>query len=275
MNPLQHLTYNPTLVNSARRLHVAGILSWCEYRLRGRRVCLPMHEGDLVIPVPDARQFRSLQGFYREEWGELRFLKAVEQRLRHGGICYDVGSSIGQFLIPVAKLVGERGLVVGFEPNRTNYEQLLKAVAAYGLANARVFRLALGDHEGEAQIFGSDSGATIVPPAGNGEGRSHVEAVRVARGDDLRAAEGLPLPKAVKIDVEGAEFSVLSGLTDTLSSPICELLCLEIHPHLAPPAVTTEMVLSLVRSFGFNRAEGRPRRDVIHLIAEKTRQVSQ
>jgi len=275
VNPLQHLTYNPMLVNSARRLHVAGILRWCEYRLRGRKICLPMSEGELVVPLPDARQFRSLQGFYREEWGELRFLQAVERRLRYGGISYDVGSSIGQFLIPVAKLVGERGLVIGFEPNRANYEQLIIAVAACGLSNARVFRLALGDHDGEAQIFGSGSGATLVPPAGNREGRSHGEAVRVRRGDDLHAAEGLPLPKVVKIDVEGAEFAVLNGLTGTLSSPVCELLCLEIHPQLAPPTVSTEMVLSLVRSFGFNHAECRPRRDVIHLIAEKAREVSQ
>jgi hypothetical protein len=96
-----------------------------------------------------------------------------------------------------------------------------------------------------------------------------VATIRVLRGDDLRAGSGLPLPKAVKIDVEGAEFEVLSGLKKTLSSPLCELLCLEIHPRLVPAEVSTEMVFSLVRSLGFNRADTRPRGSEIHLIAEK------
>jgi FkbM family methyltransferase len=228
-----------------------------------------MSGGELVITAPDAMEFRALQGFYREEWGELHFLRAVERKLRGGGVCYDVGGYLGQFLIPVAKIVGERGLVVGFEPLPANHERLMRTVASYQLTNVKVFRLALSDYNGEAPILGADSGATIVPRAAGLKQSSPNIAVQVTRGDDLGMAAGLPVPKAIKIDVEGAEFGVLSGLEKTLSSPLCELLCLEIHPRFLPAPVSLERVLSLVRSLGFNQVQTRPRGAEIHLIAEK------
>jgi hypothetical protein len=92
------------------------------------------------------------------------------------------------------------------------------------------------------------------------------------RGDDLRAEAQLLVPKGVKIDVEGAEFGVLRGLKETLSSPLCELLCLEIHPSFLPPEVSTGMVLSLVRAFRFDRIQTRTRGSEIHLIAKKVRE---
>jgi FkbM family methyltransferase len=172
-------------------------------------------------------------------------------------------------LIPVAKIVGERGRVIGFEPLPGSYQLLIRNIALNGLTNATVFQLALGDRSGEIQIFGTRGAATIVPRAASRNKSSPAAIIRVTRGDDLRRTACLPVPKAVKVDVEGAEFGVLSGLKETPSSPACDLLCLEIHPRFIPAEVSPEMVLSLVRSLGFNRTEGRQRGSEIHLIAEK------
>ena len=182
---------------------------------------------------------------------------------------HDVGSNVGQFVIPVAKIVGERGQAVGFEPHPVNHQRLMRNVALNRLMNVKVFQVALGDGNGEIHIYGARGTATVVPHAAAWHGSLPVASIQTMRGDDLRTGTGLPLPKAVKIDVEGAEFAVLSGLEATLSSPVCELLCLEIHPRFIPAEVSTEMVCSLVRSFGFNRVETRPRASEIHLIAEK------
>ena len=268
---IRSVTCNQRLVNLARGLHLAGVLKRCEYRLRGPSDGLIRHAiGGLQVlfAAPDATEFRTLERCYEDE---LDFVEALAKRLRRGGVCYDIGSNVGQFLIPVAKVVGENGRVVGFEPHPGNYQRLMRNINLNRLTNATVFQLALGDHSGEIQVFGTRGIATIVPRAARQTKSSPAAVVPMIRGDDLRRMASLPLPQAVKVDVEGAEFGVLGGLKETLSSPACELLCLELHPPFIPADVSPEMVLSLVHSLGFNRAQSRPRGTEIHVVAEKVR----
>jgi FkbM family methyltransferase len=263
------VTNNQRLVKIARDVQTAALLKRCEYRLRGPFEGLIRHAVGgvkVVFAAPDATEFRTLECCYEEE---LDFIEALEKRLRWGGVYYDIGSNVGQFLIPMGKIVGQGGRVIGFEPHPGNHRRLIRNIAFNHLTNARVFELALSDCNGEIQIFGMRGAATIVPRAAKQNNSPPAAIIRMIRGDDLRRTAGLPIPKAVKIDVEGAEFGVLSGLKETLSSPSCELLCLEIHPSFIPAEVSPETVLSLVRSLGFNRAESRQRGSEIHLIAEK------
>jgi FkbM family methyltransferase len=263
------VTYNRRLADIARGLHIAGVLKRWDYRLRGPSDGLIRHAiggVQVVFAAPDATEFRILERCYGDE---LDFVEALAKRLRRGGVCYDIGSDVGQFLIPVAKLLGGRGRVVGFEPHPGNYQRLMRNIALNHLTNATAFQLALGDRGGEIQIFGTGGVATIVPRAANQNKSSAAAIVVMIRGDDLRWMAGLPVPQAVKVDVEGAEFAVLSGLKETLSSPVCDLLCLEMHPRFIPAEVSPEMVLSLVRSLGFNRTQSRQHGSEIHLIAEK------
>jgi FkbM family methyltransferase len=197
------------------------------------------------------------------------FVEALEKTLRAGDVFYDVGSNAGQFLIPMAKIVGGFGHAIGFEAHPGNYVRLLTNVALNHLTNVHTFRLALSDAPGEVQMFGERGTATIVPAAARYHQDRPTCAVPAMRGDDLRRSAGLPVPKAVKVDVEGAEFAVLSGLVETLSSPLCELLCCEVHPPLLPSGIPPARVLSLVRSLGFNQTETRPRGEEIHMIARR------
>ncbi len=268
---IRDLTRNQRLVGLARACHLATALKRCEYRLRGPSDGVVRHAiagVEVVLDAPDATTFRTLECCYG---GERDFIAALAKKLRSGGVYYDVGTNVGCVLIPVAKILGERGLAIGFEPQPANYQQLIKNVSLNGLRNVTLFPLALGDRNRELPIFGTGATATTVPRAAAWHVNSPVEAIPARRGDDWREETGLPIPKAVKIDVEGAEFAVLTGLEKTLSSPLCELLCLEIHPLLMPAEVSVDALVSLVRSLGFTRAEIRARESEIHLIAEKFR----
>jgi FkbM family methyltransferase len=269
-NAIRSLTNNQALVKMARAFRIAGVLKRCEYRIRGPSDGVVRHAiagVEVEFAAPDATEFRTLECCYGEE---LDFVDALEKKLRFGGVYYDVGSNVGQFLIPMAKIVGERGQVVGFEPHPVNHQRLMRNVALNRLMNVKVFQVALGDCNGDIRIYGARGTATVVPHAAAWHGSLPVASIQTMRGDDLRGGAGLPIPRALKVDVEGAEFAVLSGLRETISSSSCELLCCEVHPLFLPAEVSTEMVFSLVRSLGFNRIETRPRGSEIHLTARKS-----
>ena len=75
-----------------------------------------------------------------------------------------------------------------------------------------------------------------------------------AGGSSLRADDCVQLfrirPTFVKIDVEGAELSVLRGLEATLAEHRPTLM-LELHPRWQPPGSSVEQVLQLLNTHGY------------------------
>ena len=266
---IRSLTRNQRLVELARSLHVAGPLKRWEYRLRGPGDGLIRHQVggvEVVLEAPDATDFRTLEEWYE---GEMDFVQALAGHLAQGGVFYDVGSNVGQFLIPMAKILGERGEAIGFEPHPVNHQRLIRNLALNQLHSARALRVALGDRDGEAEIFGDRGTATIVPlDVTHGRVKAYCR-TKVVRGDEYRQREGLPIPSAVKIDVEGAEYSVLQGLGKTLSESKRALLCCEIHPRALPSDLSPRRIVSLVGALGFTVRQMQQRGTEIHLIAGK------
>lgn len=66
---------------------------------------------------------------------------------------YDVGSNIGLYAVLLGKWVGEKGLVIGFEPEQKRYDHLLQNLSLNSLNNVRIHRVALGDCEGEGKLY--------------------------------------------------------------------------------------------------------------------------
>ena len=95
------------------------------------------------------------------------------------------------------------------------------------------------------------------------------QVVEIVAGDGFREAEKLPIPRVVKIDVEGYEYQVLQGLQSTLAQPPCELLCCEVHPKFLPRGVAPQVILSFVKSLGFRSMGTHSRYDTFHLLAWK------
>ena len=134
---------------------------------------------------------------------EKYFLQALISTLRPGDAFLDVGGDVGLFTIPTAKVVGERGVVLCFEPESVAYRKMLDNLALNGLTNVRVFKKALGDQNSGGRLFvGGTACPSLLPHQGDAEQQSASEAVEVVQGDWLRENENLPIPRAVKIDVD-------------------------------------------------------------------------
>jgi len=216
----------------------------------------------------DPYDLRGLEGDFVSEQD---FVDALANTLRQGDVFFDIGSSVGQFAIPMAKIVGPTGRVMAFEPEAVASERLQRHIAINGLTNVSLFRMALGEENCKAKLlFGDNICPSLLPHQGECVAQNFSQAVEVVRGDRLVLSQALPIPRAVKIDVEGYEYSVLRGLKRTLAHRACELLCLEIHPTFLPAGVTQEQIAEFVESLGFSReAESLCRGRQVHMIAKR------
>lgn len=200
---------------------------------------------------------------------ERHILELLASTVRPGDVVYDIGSNFGFYTVLLAKAVGPNGVVIAVEPESQSYDHLQENLKLNALTNVRSFRLGLGDQSGEAKLFlGEVAGASSL---GQSSETAHsYKWVQVVEGDHLVEEKSLPVPRVVKIDVEGHEWAVIRGLCQTLARPECELVCCEIHPQLLPASVQPQQVLDLLRLLGFNRIDVYERRTIeYHVLAYK------
>lgn len=172
--------------------------------------------GGAVVSL-DARSRTEAEAIWNGEYdqNDLEFFKSA---MSLGEVFYDIGANVGLIAIPLAKFLQERGhgKVIAFEPVNVNYQRLRRSIGLNQLANLRVFKLALGDHDGQAEMVLESGDAQIsdnalmrhtVTAAENGSTCS----APLRRLDALSEADSLPNADLIKIDVEGAEVLVMLG----------------------------------------------------------------
>jgi FkbM family methyltransferase len=272
MSFFRRLTYRTEVVTLARWLGLRTFLRKLYFRwARPKSGVLNLELAGVTAQfyVRTPGELRNLDPAGR---GQLEYpvMEKLASFLSSGGVFYDIGSNVGLYAILVAKKMGERGEVVAFEPYSEAYRHLKENVQLNGLKNVKAFRKAAGNSNGVAELhFGEENADSSLAQCPTGRDLGH-ERVDVVSVDDFIQAERLPLPRAVKIDVEGFEQSVIDGMRRTLAEPACELVCCEVHPRLHPPGVTPELVLDSLKSLGFKHLDARPRRDTFHVLGRKS-----
>lgn len=154
----------------------------------------------------------------------LTVLKLVSR----GSVAWDIGANVGFYSQVMAALVGDGGRVVSFEPSPNTFAELGSHVAKW--PQVTPMGVALSDRDGKARFALMESHTSvgrIVSDSMSGE--SGFATVATARGDTLVAEQALTQPAFLKIDVEGHELSVLSGLQKTLSDTRCKAVLIEVH----------------------------------------------
>jgi FkbM family methyltransferase len=179
----------------------------------------------------------------------------MKHTLRPGEAYIDVGSNIGTHVIPCANYVGELGAVIAIEPNPDMVERLLRNVRHNALTNVRVLQAAAGDSSGKFKLFNhplhpgngwlvpiedvSDQmiadlelsyrehpEAAMIPLPGVGMQLSTMQSldlvihdVEMAPFQSLVSDYDAARTSIVKIDVEGAEMSVMRAAEFLWSQP--------------------------------------------------------
>ena len=171
---------------------------------------------------------RILMSFVGVRSYEDRFNEALLCGIRPGDIVWDVGANVGLYTRIFAGIVGSAGKVFAFEPSPENHARLAANVAK--IPGVILLAFGLGAKEERVPLKqGADSlGATsqVWGAAPSADLRDSV-AIRVA---DTLVREGISeAPHFVKIDVEGFELEVLTGMREILRMPRLRGLGVEVH----------------------------------------------
>jgi FkbM family methyltransferase len=166
-------------------------------------------------------------------------LLLLKEAVGSGDVFVDVGANVGYFSVELARHVGRYGKVYSFEPGPDVASKLRTNAATAGVAEQlEVFAFALGsvsDAHGGLLRADSRQSADTTKRSLFGTGAIVAE-VPIFAFDDL-VGEGLISLEsgvhAVKIDVEGAELSVLEGMRGMLEATRPAMLVVEtIDTHL-------------------------------------------
>ncbi len=139
---------------------------------------------------------------------EPEILEALQRWVTPGQTVVDIGANIGYFTAHMARRVGPGGEVHAFEPEPANYALLVANMAANGLQQVRVHRVALGDRDGTATLHTSDFNGGMHRLYDSLLCRGPAVEVPLRRLDDLVVPGTVAL---IKIDIEGWEPVALAG----------------------------------------------------------------
>jgi FkbM family methyltransferase len=154
-------------------------------------------------------------------WGYAGFepgLTRLWRRLVASRQCvFDIGANVGYYALYAANLLNEHGTVHAFEPSPHVFERLWRNAQLNQLADLRLNQVALADTDGSGYLFipaaDGDTNASIVPGFNIAD---DCISVPLMRFDSYCEAHNIQRVDLVKIDVEGAELSVLRGMGDLL-----------------------------------------------------------
>jgi FkbM family methyltransferase len=148
--------------------------------------------------------------------------------IKEGDVVLDIGANIGYYVLIESQLVGTNGIVYAVEPVRDNLELLKKNVRLNNLRNVRTFQLAFGKCNRESKIYVSNL-VNLCAMNKNFAGGKIVEVQSISEETVDTFLENKPSPSLIRMDVEGYEYEILSGMPQTLRGDL--RLLIELHPN--------------------------------------------
>jgi FkbM family methyltransferase len=178
----------------------------------------------------------------------------ISERLEDGDVFVDVGANVGYFSLLASTLVGS-GRVVAVEPTPRAFDMLEESLRRSRASNVRAVNAAAWHEESVLQMF-SGANLTMSSLMSDWAARwNDYEScdVPAARLSDILTPQEMKSARIVKIDVEGAEWHVIQGMTELLQECREDLeVMVEVTPKLlASEQHTGEELLELFAHHGF------------------------
>ncbi len=186
----------------------SGVVSWEIHKMLSRNMALEL-DGLKLTARPIDGNGRLICYFGTKFDTIFDFLKTY---LKEGMVFADVGANIGSHAINAARLVGGAGSVFAFEADPDTYRLLARNIQSNGLRNIDLRQTCISDHVGTLSFYKhKDSAKSSIVDRG--------EKVSVTLPSDT-LDNLIPADTKIdvlKVDVEGAELSVLRGAREVFT----------------------------------------------------------
>jgi len=182
-------------------------------RLLVNELILNVHGSKMITRVSnnDGVSYQLL--FYRSGFEKYE-TELFKMLVTEGMTVIDIGANIGYYTLLAAKRVGDKGTVFAFEPEPENYAVLVRNIELNGYRNITPVNKAVSSQTGEVDLFlNRETGAHgFLPERENVVGTIKVETVSL---DEYFKGRECPVD-IIKVDVEGSEIGVLSGMQNVI-----------------------------------------------------------
>ena len=162
-----------------------------------------------------------ISGEYEPEIGAI-----LAERTPTNGIAVEIGAHLGHHSLQMRQKTGSEGTIYAVEPHPINADIIRQTISQNGFENVHCKEAAVGGEEGQIGLIEhktQNSGASTISDV---EGDT-TYTVDVTTLPLLYDTCGLDHADTIKIDVEGAEYDILSGI-DNLSD-YTDFAVIELH----------------------------------------------
>ena len=245
------------MIKNLIKFLIAGIASWLPRTYLGRyfyqqiinatmnqKKVVSYRSHQMTFTVPNWLNQYRISTFATKEPETLEWIDTIPV----GSVLWDVGANIGLYTIYAAKSRNCR--VYAFEPSVFNLELLARNIFSNALQEkVTIVPIALSDKVGSSmfRMSNTDWGGALSTFGESFDQNGNVmnevfefQTIGVSMNDAVRLLE-IPLPKFIKIDVDGIEHFILRGGTDVLNK--VESVLVEINDDFAEQAEQTEQHL--------------------------------
>jgi FkbM family methyltransferase len=188
----------------------------------------------------DADQYigRGLKKYGEFSEGEVALFR---QLLRPGDLVVEAGANFGAHTVAMAKMVGEKGCIIAFEPQRLVYQAMVANVALNSLSHVVTMQAGLGAYQGTIKV------PVLNPAKEHNFGGFNISKHNAGEEVPVKTIDSLNLSRCrlIKVDVEGMECEVLEGARNTIA---------RIRPVLYVENDRVEhsqRLIALIQSFGY------------------------
>lgn len=174
----------------------------------------------------------------------------AKKEIHKGDTVLELGAYIGYHTLIFAKLVGDNGKVIAFEPEPNNFELLKRNVEVNNYKNIILVQKAVSNKTGKIKIYLSkkNKGDHRIFDSRDNRDFTEIDAIRL----DEYFKNNKNKINFIWMSIQGAEFDAIQGMSDILRESKNVKIVSEFTPHLLEKfGRKSEEYLRTLQDYGF------------------------